>query len=122
MRLVHERAELRSALEAAKSEAARAFGDDEVYIEKAIVHPRHIEMQILADEHGHIVYLGERRVLDSAKAPENIGGSAIRCCGRRHAAADGRGCRACRAGLRTIRTQAPSNSWSTPRRISTSSK
>src|SRR5882757_749691 len=60
MRLVHERAELRSALEAAKSEAARAFGDDEVYIEKAIVHPRHIEMQILADEHGHVVYLGER--------------------------------------------------------------
>ena len=60
MRLVHERAELRSALEAAKSEAARAFGDDEVYIEKAIVRPRHIEMQILADEHGHVVYLGER--------------------------------------------------------------
>jgi len=60
MRLVHERTELRSALEGAKSEAARSFGDDEVYIEKAIVRPRHIEMQILADEHGHLVYLGER--------------------------------------------------------------
>jgi acetyl-CoA carboxylase, biotin carboxylase subunit len=60
MRLVHEQAELHSALEAAKSEAARSFGDDEVYIEKAIVRPRHIEMQILADEHGHTVYLGER--------------------------------------------------------------
>jgi acetyl-CoA carboxylase biotin carboxylase subunit len=60
MRLVHERAELNSALEGAKSEAARSFGDDEVYIEKAIVRPRHIEMQILADEHGHAVYLGER--------------------------------------------------------------
>src|SRR5450432_2510607 len=60
MRLVHERAELRSALEGAQSEAARAFGDDEVYIEKAIVRPRHIEMQVLADEHGHVVYLGER--------------------------------------------------------------
>jgi acetyl-CoA carboxylase, biotin carboxylase subunit len=60
MRLVHEPSELRSALEGAKSEAARSFGDDEVYIEKAIVRPRHIEMQILADEHGHVVYLGER--------------------------------------------------------------
>ena len=60
MRLVHERAELRAALEGAKSEAARSFGDDEVYIEKAIVRPRHIEMQILGDEHGHVVYLGER--------------------------------------------------------------
>jgi acetyl-CoA carboxylase biotin carboxylase subunit len=60
MRLVHEQDELHSALEAAKSEAARSFGDDEVYIEKAIVRPRHIEMQILADEHGHTVYLGER--------------------------------------------------------------
>jgi acetyl-CoA carboxylase biotin carboxylase subunit len=60
MRLVHQQAELCSALEAAKSEAARSFGDDEVYIEKAIVRPRHIEMQILADEHGHVVYLGER--------------------------------------------------------------
>jgi acetyl-CoA carboxylase biotin carboxylase subunit len=60
MRLVHAQSELRSALEGAKSEAARSFGDDEIYIEKAIVRPRHIEMQILADEHGHVVYLGER--------------------------------------------------------------
>jgi acetyl-CoA carboxylase biotin carboxylase subunit len=60
MRLVMMQSELRSALEGAKSEAARSFGDDEVYLEKAILRPRHIEMQILADEHGHTVYLGER--------------------------------------------------------------
>ena len=48
------------ALESAQSEAQRSFGDSEVYIEKAIVNPRHIEMQILADEHGNIVWLGER--------------------------------------------------------------
>jgi acetyl-CoA carboxylase, biotin carboxylase subunit len=60
MRLVHRREDLAAALEAARSEALRAFGDGEVYIEKAIVNPRHIEMQILADEHGHTVYLGER--------------------------------------------------------------
>ena len=60
MRLVHTPAELKSALEGARSEAERSFGDSEVYIEKAIVNPRHIEMQVLADEHGHTVYLGER--------------------------------------------------------------
>src|SRR5712672_995314 len=60
MRLVQSPAELRSSLESARSEAERSFGDSEVYIEKAIVNPRHIEMQILADEHGNTVYLGER--------------------------------------------------------------
>jgi acetyl-CoA carboxylase biotin carboxylase subunit len=60
MRLVHRPEELKFALEAAQSEAERAFGDREVYIEKAIVNPRHIEMQVLADEHGNTVYLGER--------------------------------------------------------------
>jgi len=78
MRLVHTRQELRSALEAARSEAQRSFGDSEVYIEKAIVNPRHIEMQILADEQGNTVWLGERecsiqrrhqKVLEEAPSP-----------------------------------------------------
>jgi acetyl-CoA carboxylase, biotin carboxylase subunit len=60
MRLVHHRQDLNSALESARSEAERFFGDNEVYIEKAILNPRHIEMQVLADEHGNTVYLGER--------------------------------------------------------------
>jgi acetyl-CoA carboxylase biotin carboxylase subunit len=60
MRLVHTPEELKPALEGAQSEAERAFGDREVYVEKAIVDPRHIEMQVLADEHGNTVYLGER--------------------------------------------------------------
>src|SRR6201998_38874 len=60
MRLVHSVDQLKSALEGAQSEAQRAFGDSEVYIEKAIINPRHIEMQVLADEHGNTVYLGER--------------------------------------------------------------
>ena len=60
MRLVHSPDELKSSLEGAQSEAERAFGDGEVYLEKAIVNPRHIEMQVFADEHGHTVYLGER--------------------------------------------------------------
>jgi acetyl-CoA carboxylase, biotin carboxylase subunit len=60
MRLVQAADQLRAALESAQSEAQRAFGDHEVYIEKAILNPRHIEMQVLADEHGDTVYLGER--------------------------------------------------------------
>jgi acetyl-CoA carboxylase biotin carboxylase subunit len=60
MRLVHSANQLSSALESAQSEAQRSFGDSEVYIEKAILNPRHIEMQVLADEHGNTVYLGER--------------------------------------------------------------
>jgi len=60
MRLVHTPDQLKSSLEAARSEAERSFGDSEVYIEKAIVNPRHIEMQILADEYGSTLYLGER--------------------------------------------------------------
>jgi len=78
MRLVHSRPDLKSALESAQSEAQRSFGDSEVYIEKAIVNPRHIEMQVLADEHGNCVYLGERecsiqrrhqKVLEEAPSP-----------------------------------------------------
>jgi acetyl-CoA carboxylase biotin carboxylase subunit len=60
MREVARREDLKSALDAAQSEAERAFGSDEVYLEKLIERPRHIEVQVLADEHGNCVYLGER--------------------------------------------------------------
>ena len=60
MRLVRSATELRSAFEGASSEALRAFGDGEVYIEKLVEDPRHIEIQILADQHGNCIHLGER--------------------------------------------------------------
>src|SRR5437868_3766549 len=60
MRLVRSASELRSAFEGASSEALRAFGDGEVYLEKLIEDPRHIEIQILADQHGDCIHLGER--------------------------------------------------------------
>jgi len=60
MRLVEREGDLQSALATASSEAERAFGDGEVYIEKAVQNPRHIEIQVLADEHGNVVSLGER--------------------------------------------------------------
>jgi acetyl-CoA carboxylase biotin carboxylase subunit len=60
MRLVRAAAELKAAFETAQSEALRAFNDDEIYLEKFIENPRHIEIQVLGDEHGNMVYLGER--------------------------------------------------------------
>jgi acetyl-CoA carboxylase, biotin carboxylase subunit len=60
MRAVTRQEDLKSAFEAAQSEAERAFGSNEVYLEKLIERPRHIEIQVLADELGHCIYLGER--------------------------------------------------------------
>jgi acetyl-CoA carboxylase biotin carboxylase subunit len=60
MRRVDSADELENAIERAKNEAAKAFSDDRVYIEKYIVNPKHIEIQILADSHGNVIHLGER--------------------------------------------------------------
>ena len=60
MRLVSDAQELRSAFETAQAEAAAAFGDSSLYLEKAVERPRHIEIQIFADNDGHVVHLGER--------------------------------------------------------------
>jgi len=60
LRLVKSEKELEGALRDTRSEAKAAFGDDAIYIEKFIEAPRHIEIQVLADEHGRAVYLGER--------------------------------------------------------------
>jgi len=80
MRLVSDESELKSALETAQSEALASFGDDAVYVEKAIVRPRHIEIQIFSDTHGNHVHLGERecsiqrrhqKVVEEAPSPIN---------------------------------------------------
>jgi acetyl-CoA carboxylase biotin carboxylase subunit len=60
MRLVHDAQQLAEALRAARSEARAAFGDPAIYLEKYVTNPRHVEIQVLADAHGHVVYLGER--------------------------------------------------------------
>ncbi|MBY5889652.1 acetyl/propionyl/methylcrotonyl-CoA carboxylase subunit alpha [Rhizobium leguminosarum] len=60
MRIAWNQAEVRDGFERARSEAKSSFGDDRVFIEKYIVEPRHIEIQVLADAHGNVVYLGER--------------------------------------------------------------
>ncbi len=60
MRVVHNEAELEKAFSTAQAEARSAFGSGEVYIEKYIEEPRHIEFQVLGDSYGHIIHLGER--------------------------------------------------------------
>src|SRR2546423_9314082 len=60
MRAAHNEPSLKSAFHSARHEAEKAFGNDQVYIEKLIVNPHHIEFQIVADRHGRVVHLGER--------------------------------------------------------------
>lgn len=78
MRVVHSEAALRNAVTLTRSEAGTAFGNPDVYMEKFLEQPRHVEIQVLADEHGNVIHLGERdcsmqrrhqKVLEEAPAP-----------------------------------------------------
>ena len=60
MRLVHSEPELAANIKRARSESKQAFGDDELILERAVIEPRHVEIQVFADRHGNAVYLGER--------------------------------------------------------------
>jgi acetyl-CoA carboxylase, biotin carboxylase subunit len=60
MRVVRSQSELLKAYETARSEAQQAFGTPDVYAEKFLEHPRHIEFQVLGDQHGKVIHLGER--------------------------------------------------------------
>ena len=60
MRLVEDAAQLPAALARARSEALAGFGNGDLLIERALLHPRHVEVQVFADAHGHVIHLGER--------------------------------------------------------------
>ncbi len=60
MRIAHRRSDVVEGFSLARSEAKSAFGDDRVFIEKFIVDPRHVEIQVLGDKHGNVIHLGER--------------------------------------------------------------
>ena len=96
MRIVREESELKTNLELAQSEALAAFKNGSVYIERYVERPRHIEIQVLADEHGNVVHLGERecsiqrrhqKLLEEAPSPvitpeqrEAMGAVAVKAC------------------------------------------
>ena len=78
MRIAHSKSEVAEGFNLAKAEAKSSFGDDRVFIEKFIVDPRHIEIQVLGDKHGNVIYLGERecsiqrrnqKVIEEAPSP-----------------------------------------------------
>jgi propionyl-CoA carboxylase alpha chain len=78
MRIAHSRADVAEGFARARSEAKASFGDDRVFIEKFIVDPRHIEIQVLGDKHGNVIHLGERecsiqrrnqKVIEEAPSP-----------------------------------------------------
>jgi propionyl-CoA carboxylase alpha chain len=78
MRIAHSKSEVAEGFNLAKAEAKASFGDDRVFVEKFIVDPRHIEIQVLGDKHGNVVYLGERecsiqrrnqKVIEEAPSP-----------------------------------------------------
>ncbi len=98
MRVVHTEAHLHHAIEMTKSEAGAAFGNPEVYMEKFLEHPRHIEVQILSDGQGNAIHLGERdcsmqrrhqKIIEEAPAPgitpeqrAEIGAVCVQACQR----------------------------------------
>src|SRR5690242_5868537 len=78
MRIAHSKGEVAEGFARAKSEAKSSFGDDRVFIEKFIVDPRHVEIQVLGDKHGNVIHLGERecsiqrrnqKVIEEAPSP-----------------------------------------------------
>jgi propionyl-CoA carboxylase alpha chain len=78
MRIAYSKSEVKEGFDASRSEAKSSFGDDRVFVEKFIVNPRHIEIQVLGDKHGNVIYLGERecsiqrrnqKVIEEAPSP-----------------------------------------------------
>jgi acetyl-CoA carboxylase biotin carboxylase subunit len=98
MRVVNTEAHLNHALQLTRQEAAGAFGDDTVYLEKFLEDPRHVEIQVIADQHGNAIHLGERdcstqrrhqKVIEEAPAPgltqqqrDEIGMACVEACRR----------------------------------------
>ena len=73
MRKCFKEEDFENAYLTAKAEAKACFGDDDMYMEKLILNPKHIEFQILADHFGNVIHLGEKRLFNSKKKPKDDG-------------------------------------------------
>ena len=91
MRAAFTEEEFDNAFQTAQTEAKKAFGDDTMYIEHFVEHPRHIEFQILADSKGNVIHLGERGLLHPEKPPEGHRGGPLPGYLRQTAEKDGGG-------------------------------
>ena len=78
LRIVHDESEIVQAIQSSQNEARASFGDDRLFVEKFVTDPRHIEIQVIGDKHGNVVYLGERecsiqrrhqKVIEEAPSP-----------------------------------------------------
>ena len=122
MRRVNTPEELESAFQAAQAESMACFGSDEMYVEKLILHPRHIEVQILADSQGHVIHLGERDCSIQRQNQKLMEESPARGPDPRAAGADGPGRRGWPPRPRAMWEPAPSSSFWTRKASSISSR
>ena len=91
MRMVEQPADLPAALVSARRESAAAFGDDTLFLERFVLRPRHIEVQVLADAYGNVVHLGERECSLQRRHQKVIEEAPVTAAGRRDAGPDRRG-------------------------------
>ena len=122
MRVVRNDGEMQASLDAARREAKNAFGDDAVYVEKYIVGPRHVEIQVLGDQHGTMLSLNERECSVQRRHQKMIEEAPSVAVYAGFAKADGRDGRARRAAARATSMPARASFCSIATARSTSSR
>ena len=122
MRLAYSEKDVREGFEATKREGLASFGDDRVFIEKFVENPRHIEIQLIGDQHGNLLYLGERECSVQRRHQKVVEEAPSPFVTPRDAQGDGRAGGRARQGGRLLSAPARSSSSPAPTAASTSSR